>query len=133
MPTEDSHTTSAPAAPAVVPRGAGKPHPGARAFTPAARQAVAHGDPFDHRERGCYRRRSDGRDLLAALLLAEGKADEMTGLTAGGAYVGRQLGLDPDTHPWPRALHDLCQLGWLADEGGCASPQALRVMLTGQD
>jgi hypothetical protein len=115
-----------------------KPRAGARHFSLAAREAVAAGDPFDWVYRGEFRRRSDDRDLLAALLHAEDLHDEYTRFTAGGLHAARRLGLlppAPDTPPeWalPRAARDLWDLGWYGDNGGCRTPESLRRALLGE-
>lgn len=111
--------------------------PGSRHFSLAAREAVAAGDPFDWLCRGEFRRRSDERDLLAALLHAEDLEDEYTRYTAGGGGAARRLGLLPptgDTPPdWqtPQAVRDLRDLGWHGDMGGCRTTAALRLALLG--
>jgi hypothetical protein len=109
-----------------------RPRDGARHFSLAAREAVAAGDPFNHLHKGEFRRRSDDRDLLAALLLAEGKADDMKGLTAGGGYAATCLGFDPEGYVGKRAIRELCDLGQHADMGGCRTPEALRRALLGE-
>jgi hypothetical protein len=115
-----------------------RPRAGALHFTSAAREAVAAGDPFDWLYRGEFRRRSDERDLLAALLHAENLEDEYTRYTAGGGGAARRLGLLPptgDTPPdWqrPQAVRDLCDLGWHGDMGGCRTTAALRLALLGE-
>jgi hypothetical protein len=114
-----------------------KPREGARHFSLAARESVAAGDPFDHLHRGEFRRRSDDRDLLAALLLAEGLDDGWAGYTSGGLHAARRLGLLPPTgdtpagRALPTAARELCDLGQHADMGGCRTPEALRSALLG--
>lgn len=107
------------------------PRAGSRHFSLAAREAVAGGDPFDHLHRGEFRRRSDDRDLLAALLLAEGKGGETAHLTAGGVHAARQLGHDIAGYGGGRAARELCDLGQFADMGGCRTTAALRAALLG--
>lgn len=108
-----------------------RPRDGARHFSLAAREAVCAGEPFDSRLKGEFRRRSDGRDLLAALLLAEEQGHDMHGLTAGGRFAARCLGLDPDADRGP--ARELVELGWYGDGGGCRTPEALRRALLGAD
>lgn len=116
-----------------------RPRDGARHFTIAAREAVANGDPFDFLHKGEFRRRSDHRDLLAALLLAEGKAGGTEHLTAGGVHAARQLGFDvgardgfaAERFVGGRAALELCDLGQYADMGGCRTREALRRALLG--
>lgn len=109
-----------------------RPRDGARHFTVQARELVANSDPFSFLHKGEFRRRSDGRDLLAALLLAEGKADAMKGLTAGGRYAATALGCDVEGHVGGRAVRELNELGWLADAGGCRTTEMLRAALLGE-
>lgn len=104
---------------------------GARHFSREARESVCAGDPFDWLHRGEFRRRSDERDLLAALLLAEGKAEAMKGLTAGGGYAATALGFDPEGYVGGRAIREISELGWLAGSGGCRTADSLRVALLG--
>lgn len=105
-------------------------HVGARHFSLAARESVAAGDAFDIREGGEFRRASDRRNLLAALLVAEGK--EMQGPTAGGGFAARQLGYHPDNWQWHTVVRELCHLGELGDEGRCRTTAALRATLLGE-
>lgn len=114
------------------------PHPGALAFPLPAREAVGNGDPFSHRHGGEYRRPSDDRDLLAALLVAAGLAEALAGRTAGGAYAAMILGLIPayrDSPPeWqqPQAMKDVTDLGWRGDRGEYRTREALRAALLGE-
>lgn len=108
-----------------------RPRDGARHFSQAARESVANADPFNHLHRGEFRRRSDDRDLMAALLLAEGKGGETAHLTAGGVFAARQLGHDIEGYGGGRAARELCDLGQHADMGGCRTPAALRRALLG--
>lgn len=115
-----------------------EPRRGAGHFSQAAREAVAAGDPFCWLYRGEFRRRSDERDLLAALLHAEDLEDEYTRYTAGGDGAARRLGLLPaigDTPPeWQltQAVRELNELGWHGDMGGCRTTAALRLALLGE-
>lgn len=103
-------------------------HPAARWFSVAARESVAHGDPFT-RQYQCFRvRPSDGRDILAALLAYDGHADV---LTAGGSYVARLFGIDPQQRPMPRDVRDLNDMSDRCDAGEYATAEALRRALLG--
>jgi hypothetical protein len=112
-----------------LPATAMRAHPAARWFSKAAREAVAHGDPFARRYQ-CFRvRSSDGRDILAALLLYDGHADV---LTAGGSYAARIFGIDPEQRPVPRDVRDLNDLSDRCDAGEYADRDALRRALLGE-
>jgi hypothetical protein len=102
---------------------------GAGHFSRAARESVAEAAPFDHLHHGEYRRRSDDRDLLSALVLAQDTGRDVHGLTAGGRFAARCLGLDPDTDRGP--ARELVELGWYGDAGGCRTREALRAALLG--
>ena len=96
------------------PIGLAHAHPGALLFSPAAREAVADGPLFDYRDRSFMVRHGDRRDILAALLFADGLADTAI---AGGDYAARLFGRDPRAWPVPRQVGALNDLSTRGDEG----------------
>lgn len=104
------------------------PHPAAKLFSEAARRAVAEGDPFTVHYQSYRVRRSDGRDVLGALLCHDTALDV---LTAGGSFAARCLGFDPGAHPVPREVRDLNDLSDRCDQGRLTTRVEVRAALLG--
>lgn len=96
------------------------PHPGVSPFSEAACHAVAGGDLFDVRDRSFRVRASDHRDLLSALLTADGHD---VAPVIGGGRAARALGLDPCEARNRAMVTALCALSGRCDEGRYAGPQ----------
>lgn len=104
-------------------------HPGSAHFSLDARRRVARQGPFNLLRRGDYVRAADDRDLLAALLLAQGLAD---GRTAGGGHAARLLGFAYPARPLAPQVQDIIDLGRRGDRGEYADPVLLHEALLGE-